>query len=337
MQKKHVNTKRLKNKKNPGIEGNNQRGETPPGGVSPCHNYRSFGLPATHSRRMGKQRPNTPVAKHCQLGGGLLLILLIYLASKLTLFTAFASYGIVMQTFLSAKIVYIASTMPPGANYLILFNSFISLLVILVLVMGYMQLLPLFLTVACLLTSIAARVIRPETVQMQFLLFFAFIELFSCALGFLAWRDVHAMEKENTDLRDEEDKILRTLHMTKVELTAYLAMSMSDEHDQKYIKSIFDSLDERSEHNILKTVKEHEMEKQLHAIEIGNVFPTLTPTEQEVCRLVIKGKTLREIAVLLDKTINNVSSVRIHIRKKLGLASGQDLRTFLLENIKLKK
>lgn len=273
-----------------------------------------------------------PVLQALSMGNwaGLLVIMLIYLTSKLRLFSAFVGYGVVMQTFLSAKIVYIACTMPPGASYLIIFNSFISLLVILVLMMGYMRAMPFILTTASFLTSVVVRIIRPEVVQMQFLLFFLFIELFCCVLGFLAWRDVHQMEKENSDLKDEEYKILRTFHLSKEELTAYLAMSVNNESDKATVHSIFEHMDEQAEHNIMAAVQEHETEKQMEHVVIGQSFPTLTPTEQEVCRLVMKGKTLRQIANLLGKTTNNVSAVRIHIRKKLGLEGGEDLRSYLL-------
>lgn len=64
--------------------------------------------------------------------------------------------------------------------------------------------------------------------------------------------------------------------------------------------------------------------------DISAVLPTLTPTEQEVCRLIIGGKTILEIASILNKTPNNISTVRIHIRKKLGLATTDDLRESLL-------
>ena len=70
--------------------------------------------------------------------------------------------------------------------------------------------------------------------------------------------------------------------------------------------------------------------KMQHA-DISAIIPTLTPTEQEVCRLIIGGKTIIEIASILHKNTNNISSVRIHIRKKLGLAAGKDLREALLE------
>ena len=50
-----------------------------------------------------------------------------------------------------------------------------------------------------------------------------------------------------------------------------------------------------------------------------------------MCRLIIGGKTILEIATILDKTPNNISSVRIHIRKKLGLATSDDLREALLK------
>lgn len=58
-------------------------------------------------------------------------------------------------------------------------------------------------------------------------------------------------------------------------------------------------------------------------------FPMLTATELRVACLVIDGKTKREIADLLGKTENNIGSVRINIRRKLGLNASEDLREVL--------
>ena len=61
----------------------------------------------------------------------------------------------------------------------------------------------------------------------------------------------------------------------------------------------------------------------------ADLCPTLTPTELEVCRLIVAGKTLNEIAGITGKNANNISSVRIHIRRKLGLKPSDDLRQSL--------
>lgn len=58
----------------------------------------------------------------------------------------------------------------------------------------------------------------------------------------------------------------------------------------------------------------------------------LSPVELDVCRLVEQGRTLRDISNILGKSISNVSTVRGNIRKKLGLAQDDDLRSALLDN-----
>ena len=61
-------------------------------------------------------------------------------------------------------------------------------------------------------------------------------------------------------------------------------------------------------------------------------FPMLTPAELDVCRLVEQGLTLKDIANTLEKSASNVSTVRGNIRKKLGLAHDEDLRSALLDS-----
>lgn len=97
------------------------------------------------------------------------------------------------------------------------------------------------------------------------------------------------------------------------------------------ITDFFNRLDERTEANLIRAVEQRVAQRKMQHADISAVLPTLTPTEQEVCRLIIGGKTIIEIASILHKNANNVSSVRIHIRKKLGLATGKDLREALLE------
>ena len=99
----------------------------------------------------------------------------------------------------------------------------------------------------------------------------------------------------------------------------------------KDISDFFDRLDERTEANLIRAVEQRMAHRRMLHADISSVLPTLTPTEQEVCRLIIGGKTIQEIASILNKTPNNISSVRIHIRKKLGLATSDDLREALLK------
>lgn len=264
---------------------------------------------------------------------GLLAAFTLFIYRKINLLHAFYIYGIVLQTFQTAKILYISATMPPGGTYLIIFNTFISMIVILFLVMGYMHTLPFYLTMASLATSIAAHIIRPEAIQTQFILFFFFVEIISCILGLMMWRAMHEMEKENKDIRKEESDILKAFNMTREELMAYISMSKTADQSQNDVNEFFDLLDERTEHNIITAVKTRETEIMMRNADLTKVLPMLTPTEIDVCRLILQGKTIKKIGEQLGKTTNNVSAVRIHIRKKLGLTTDQDLREYLIKRV----
>lgn len=261
----------------------------------------------------------------------LIIDFILYYKKKLSLFQAFAAYGFFMQVLQSAKILYIARLAPIGGSYLILFNFIVSLLVIFLMVMGYMHVIPFYLTGLCFLTSIAANIIRPGAIQNQFVFFFLFICIMDCALGMMTWRNLHDVEKENKDFHDEENDILSAFNMSRDELIAYLAFSKKKDQTEKEVNEFFDNLDERTEHNIIHAVKVRETTVRMRDADVSKTFPMLSPTECDVCRLVMSGKTMKEIASLTGKTVNNIGAVRIHIRKKLGLKPEDDLRETLLK------
>lgn len=259
----------------------------------------------------------------------------LYLKEKISLYTAFSLYGFAMLILQSAKILYIAYIAPGGGTYLILFNFFICLLVIFIMVMGFMLYIPFCLTGICFLTSIAVNIIHPGAMQNQFVFFFIFISLLDCALGAVAGHNIHTVEKENKVLRDEESDIMSAFNMSREELRTYLAMSKKKQQTEKDVRDFFDNLDERTEHNIINAVKMRETKVRMENADVASAFPMLSPTEVDVCRLILHGKTMKEIATVMNKTVNNIGAVRVHIRKKLELSPDEDLREALLKRMKL--
>ena len=64
---------------------------------------------------------------------------------------------------------------------------------------------------------------------------------------------------------------------------------------------------------------------------LSNSIISLTPTEIQVAGLVKDGKSNKEIAELLNKSIRAITSHRDNIRQKLGLKNKKiNLRTYLL-------
>lgn len=63
---------------------------------------------------------------------------------------------------------------------------------------------------------------------------------------------------------------------------------------------------------------------------LADVFERLTPSEQEIAQLIMRGQTTKDIARTLSREMCTIEFHRNNIRKKLGLRkSGQNLRSML--------
>ena len=259
-----------------------------------------------------------------------LAILIMYLTQRMRLTVAISSFGILTQLAESARIVYVAMERPDGFEETIVFNLVISLALIIYMVMAAVRHMPTILALMSIATITSAYLYTDGKINRQIVVIFVIVEIFTCILGEMIRRGIRSMQRENADYHSTLNRVLSTFHMTKTELLAYIQLGRGEQSD-KDITDFFDHLDERTEANLIRAVEQRVAQRKMQHADISAVLPTLTPTEQEVCRLIIGGKTIIEIASILHKNANNVSSVRIHIRKKLGLATGKDLREALLE------
>jgi len=57
----------------------------------------------------------------------------------------------------------------------------------------------------------------------------------------------------------------------------------------------------------------------------------LTPSEIEICDLILKEKKMNEILQILGKSQGNVTSRRTNIRRKLGLSPADNLHDALVK------
>lgn len=259
-----------------------------------------------------------------------LTILIMYLTQRMRLTVAISSFGLLTQLAESARIVYVAMERPDGFEETIVFNLVISLALIIYMVMAAVRHMPTILALMSIATITSAYLYTDGEINRQIVVIFVIVEIFTCILGEMIRRGIRSMQRENADYHSTLNRVLSTFHMTKTELLAYIQLGRGGQ-SEKDINDFFDHLDERTEANLIRAVEQRVAQRKMQHADISAILPTLTPTEQEVCRLIIGGKTIIEIASILHKNANNVSSVRIHIRKKLGLAAGKDLREALLE------
>ena len=258
------------------------------------------------------------------------VLLVLYMTRRMSLKIAISTFGLLTQLTGSARIVYMAIERPEGFDQTILFNQIISLALIIYLVMAVVRHIPTIIATISIATIVFAYLYTDGGFNKQIVVIFVVVEMFTCVLGEMIRRGIRSMQCENADYHTTINRVLATFHMTKTELLAYIQLGRGEQSD-KDITDFFDRLDERTEANLIRAVEQRVAQRKMQHADISAVLPTLTPTEQEVCRLIIGGKTIIEIASILHKNANNVSSVRIHIRKKLGLAAGKDLREALLE------
>ena len=259
-----------------------------------------------------------------------LVILVMYLTQRMRLTVAISSFGLLTQLAESARIVYVAMERPVGFEDTIVFNLVISLALIIYMVMAAVRHMPTILALMSIATITSAYLYTDGDINRQIVVIFVIVEIFTCILGEMIRRGIRSMQRENADYHSTLNRLLSTFHMTKTELLAYIQLGRGGQ-SEKDINDFFDHLDERTEANLIRAVEQRVAQRKMQHADISAIIPTLTPTEQEVCRLIIGGKTIIEIASILHKNTNNVGSVRIHIRKKLGLAAGKDLREALLE------
>lgn len=258
------------------------------------------------------------------------VLFVLYMTRRMSLKIAISTFGLLIQLTGSARIVYMAIERPEGFDQTILFNQIISLALIIYLVMAAVRHMPTILAIMSIATIISAYLYTDGEINRQIVVIFVIVEIFTCILGEMIRRGIRSMQRENADYHTTINRVLATFHMTKTELLAYIQLGRGEQSD-KDITDFFDRLDERTEANLIRAVEQRMAHRRMQHANISSVLPSLTPTEQEVCRLIIGGKTIYEIASILNKTPNNISSVRIHIRKKLGLATSDDLREVLMK------
>ena len=258
------------------------------------------------------------------------VLFVLYMTRRMSLKIAISTFGLLTQLTDSARIVYMAIEHPEGFEQTILFNQIISLALIIYLVMATVRHIPTIIATISIATIVFAYLYTDGGFNKQIVVIFVVVEMFTCVLGEMIRRGIQDMQCENADYHTTINRVLATFHMTKTELLAYIQLGRGEQSD-KDITDFFDRLDERTEANLIRAVEQRMAHRRMQHANISSVLPTLTPTEQEVCRLIIGGKTIYEIASILNKTPNNISSVRIHIRKKLGLATSDDLREVLMK------
>lgn len=118
--------------------------------------------------------------------------------------------------------------------------------------------------------------------------------------------------------------------ITKEEQSAIDMLINLNESDKEKVYSLLSRLSSTQQEELLNNIKDYYHQQYIETVNLLSICPSLTPSEVEICKLILIGKSLKEICFSLHKTPSNITSQRTHIRKKLNLAKQDDLRTSLI-------
>ena len=176
------------------------------------------------------------------------------------------------------------------------------------------------------------RYLTDNSMYSQLLVIFGFTSVATTVFGFVANKLLREQQMEHDDYANTIDQVMNVFNMRKNELLALLKLAKAQDSTAVYDKELMAQLDKKTLHNIIKVANQIEHMQACQRKDMHERFPMLTPTELDVCRLVEQGLAINDISKVLGKSASNVSTVRGNIRKKLGLAQDDDLRSALLDN-----
>lgn len=244
-----------------------------------------------------------------------------------------ATVSILISLIVSAKVVWFTNARPQSFLYNLLFNEMNGMVAVLVLVMGYIGRVPYVAAAINILTLCYSYYVLRFDGLLLFLALIAFVDIFICVLGSLLNSNYSAIESENAQYQDYEQKLLDATNLSHDALMEYIRMSLNAKPGPDEANDFFNLLSPVSQRNIIRAAEVREIDRVSTVAAILEIWPMLTNSEVDVCRYIARGMTQREIAQILDKTENNVGTVRIHIRHKLGLKPGDNLRKFITDSL----
>ncbi len=269
---------------------------------------------------------------HTLLFTGYAIALLLYFRGKISAAAGLSVFTLISQAMLTVEMVYLASSPTPYHVMMVIANTVMLALNTMMSMVALLERNTLALGTATIATYVACMVISGDRHLQSFLFLFVLSFAIVAVVGLLVARTTMQLDKENIQLRRGEAELLHILRLKKNEVRAYLSLA-SERNSQDGTKVLLERLDKKSRHNLLTNVEEYLKTRATELDIIEKAFPEFTPSEREICRLILQGKKLGEICVVLNKNESNINSQRANMRRKLGLSTSDNLQRKLRERL----
>ena len=296
--------------------------------------YIPFMLLGVAANFLGVTEPSAPFFgyTHTLLVLTAAVFLLLYRRRKIGITVCFAAFIIIGQTILSVEMVYCAFQGTPYYDMLIMANMVLLSQNTLVAMAGLMRRIPVLLGIATLFIYILCSWITGDALLNSFIVVFILVFLFTSVIGVWVANSMGQLEHENEEYKKGEKELLHILRLKRDEVKAFVALA-SEKYDHDGTKVLLERLDTKSKLNLLANVEEYLKTRNTDLEIIGQKFPELTPSEREICRLILQGKKLYDICRILGKNESNINSQRANMRKKLGLKPADNLQKALQQRL----
>lgn len=275
--------------------------------------------------------PDTPFFKAANSVHGFLtaLILFLYYSRRVSLTTAISIFCIVSQMELSAETIYCALHNTPYHMALIIANMALSAIVLLLGIISYLRITPYAVATLSLLTYILSIYLTKNEIIGNFFMVFLLAFVILSLLGRKLTVNVTILERENSNLKDEQQEVLDIFHMSKEQMQSYMTLARNKRLDPELTAKLLQGVGGKAERQIRENVAYYMRQSAIEFERLRQRLPELSTSELEICSIILKEKKLKEISAMLGKSPSNITCQRTNIRTKLGLTKEDNLYQFL--------
>lgn len=250
--------------------------------------------------------------------------LLLFFNKKISISTCLALFTAIGQLTISVEMIYVAFTPTEYNKMLIVANTVLLAMNAMVSMTVYLRWNTMILGLITIATYVICMLITDDAAMRSFLILFLITFSMISIFGLWVAKISYKMEQEYTQLKKNNADLLHILRLKKDEVMTYISLA-SEKHSHDGLRVMMDRLDKKSMHNMLTNVELYLKNRDTDLKIIEKCFPELTPSERDICRLILQGKKLGEICTMLDKTESNINSQRANMRRKLELQSSDNL------------
>lgn len=250
--------------------------------------------------------------------------LLLFFNKKISISTCLTLFTAIGQLTISVEMIYVAFTPTEYNKMLIVANTVLLAMNAMVSMTVYLRWNTMILGLITIATYVICMLITDDAAMRSFLILFLITFSMISIFGLWVAKISYKMEQEYTQLKKNNADLLHILRLKKDEVMTYISLA-SEKYSHDGLRVMMDRLDKKSMHNMLTNVELYLKNRDTDLKIIEKCFPELTPSERDICRLILQGKKLGEICTMLDKTESNINSQRANMRRKLELQSSDNL------------